>query len=206
MKRLRQACQALFLLLFVFLFLQTESTGTDELGYPVKLYLDFDPLLLITTLLSAHSVSKMFFLSFSTILLTLFLGRVFCGWICPFGTLHNMVGAFKKNVPRPSINWHKFKYYILIFLLFSSLFTAQLAGIVDPLSFLIRSFSISIYPAFNFAVRSFFDWIYEIDPPGIVFVSEKIYGALKATVLSFTQPIFQQSFFIGTIFSGYYIS
>ena len=55
MKRLRLVSQGLFLLLFIFLFLQTESKGVDELGYPVRLFLDFDPLILITTLLSAHT-------------------------------------------------------------------------------------------------------------------------------------------------------
>jgi hypothetical protein len=36
MQNLLRASQALFFLLFLFLFLQTESTGRDELGYPVK--------------------------------------------------------------------------------------------------------------------------------------------------------------------------
>ena len=51
----RRLTQALFLLLFLFLFIQTESKGNDELGYPVRLFLDFDPLILVTTLLSAHA-------------------------------------------------------------------------------------------------------------------------------------------------------
>ena len=53
----RRAVQAAFLLLFLFLFLQTEQKGADELGYPVKLFLDFDPLLFLSTLLSAHAVA-----------------------------------------------------------------------------------------------------------------------------------------------------
>ncbi len=36
MKNLRRISQGLFLLLFLFLFFQTESKGLDELGYPVK--------------------------------------------------------------------------------------------------------------------------------------------------------------------------
>jgi hypothetical protein len=45
----RRLIQGLFLLLFLFLFIQTESKGNDELGYPVRLFLDFDPLILVTT-------------------------------------------------------------------------------------------------------------------------------------------------------------
>ena len=49
MKRFRIITQGIFLLLFLFLFLQTESKGLDELGYPVRLFLDFDPLRLFRT-------------------------------------------------------------------------------------------------------------------------------------------------------------
>ena len=44
-KNIRRASQALFALLFLWLFLQTEAKGANELGYPVKIFLDADPLL-----------------------------------------------------------------------------------------------------------------------------------------------------------------
>ena len=48
----------------------------------------------------------------------------------------------------------------------SAVFTLQPVGIMDPLSLLIRSFSISIYPLFNYGVRSVFDTLYSVDPLG----------------------------------------
>jgi polyferredoxin len=201
MQNLRRLSQGIFLFLFLFLFLQTESKGQDELGYPVKIFLDFDPLILITTLLSAHSAASAFYFSIITIILTLILGRVFCGWICPLGTLNNITGSLRKQQSNtPSRDWHRVKYYILIFLLVSSLFTLQLAGIMDPISLLIRSLSVSIYPLFNYAVRAFFDTLYYLNIPGIVNISEAVYSILKQSVLSFHQPYFKQSAFIGIIF------
>ena len=41
-QNIRRITQGAFLLLFLFLFIQTESKGNDELGYPVRLFLDFD--------------------------------------------------------------------------------------------------------------------------------------------------------------------
>jgi MauM/NapG family ferredoxin protein len=126
---------------------------------------------------------------------------VFCGWVCPLGTLNNIVGSFRK--PRPdewSKNWHRVKYYILIGILASSLFTLQPVGVMDPLSLLIRSFSLSIYPAFNAAVSAVFDTLYSTDPAGIASVSEPVYDVLKKTVLAFTQPVYLQSVFIGLLF------
>lgn len=201
MQNLRRASQVIFLLLFVFLFLQTESTGRDELGYPVKIYLDFDPLIFITTLLSAHTVEKAFFFSLIMIVVTLVLGRVFCGWVCPFGTLNNMVSSLRKStrVKSPR-NWYRIKYLILIFTLVSSLFTLQLVGLMDPLSLLIRSFSLSIYPALSYSVSASFDIIYNSNIPGVVLISEAVYSLLKKSVLPFLQPSYLQSAFIGVLF------
>ncbi|MBA4349183.1 MAG: (4Fe-4S)-binding protein [Thermodesulfovibrio sp.] len=201
MQNLRRISQGIFFLLFLFLFLQTESKGHDELGYPVKLFLDFDPLIFITTILSAHAVAVAFYLSIILIAITIIFGRVFCGWACPLGTLNNIIGYLKRFSPDTTVrDWYRLKYYILIFLIVSSVFTLQLVGIMDPLSLLIRSFSISVYPLFNYGIRAVFDAIYNLNFKGIVDLSEAIYSGLKKSVLSFEQPLFNQSAFIGIIF------
>lgn len=203
MLTLRRITQCVFLLLFVFLFIQTESKGNDELGWPVRLFLDFDPLILLTTLLSAHAVAKAFLLSLVVIVLTVLLGRVFCGWVCPLGTLNNLVGSLRKARPgRESRKWHRIKYYLLIGILASAVFTLQPVGIVDPLALLIRSLSVSIYPLVNYAVRSAFDAIYSTDPAGLAAVTEPVYAVLKKTVLSFSQPVYRQNVIIGSLFLG----
>lgn len=201
MKRIRITTQIIFLLIFIFLFLQTESKGKDTLGYPVKIFLDFDPLVFISTFLSSHHVEVMLYLSIILILITIFFGRVFCGWICPLGTINNLVGNLKS---RPSIitrsDLRRFKYYLLIFLLISAILSLNVTGIFDPLSLLIRSFSISIYPAFNYALRTVFDALYSKNIPVVTDISESIYSVLKKGVLSFEQSFYYQSIFTGIIF------
>jgi len=199
-KNVRRITQGLFLLFFIFLFLQTESKGNDELGYPAKIFLDFDPLIFVATAFSAHSVLKQaFYLSILVIVSTILLGRVFCGWVCPLGTLNNMVSALNKR-HTAGREWHRFKYYILLFILTSSVFTLQLVGIFDPISLLIRSLSLSIYPLFNYSVRALFDGIYTLNPPVVVDLSESVYSFLKKGILSFEQPFFRQGAFIGLLF------
>ncbi len=201
MKNLRRISQGLFALTFLFLFLQTESKGADDLGYPVKIFLDFDPLISITTLFSSHTFQAGFYFSISVIFITLVCGRVFCGWVCPLGTLNNIFSALKKKKDSfHSLNWFRAKYYILIFLLISSVFSLQLAGIMDPISLLIRSFSVSIYPMFNISVSSLFNSIYNDGPDGLVEVSEAIYTILRDNVMAFNQPYYLQSAFIGLLF------
>lgn len=201
MVNLRRFSQALFLSIFLFLFIQTESKGKDELGYPVKIFLDFDPLIFITTLLSAHSVEKAFYLSLILIFITALLGRVFCGWICPLGTLNSIVGSLKKTstiLQREGL--FKLKYSILIFLLVSSFLGVQIAGIIDPLSLLIRSLSVSIYPSFNYTITALFNFIYDLQIPVITSISESVFSFFKKTILLFQQTHYKQSIFIGSLF------
>ncbi|ADH85404.1 4Fe-4S binding protein [Desulfurivibrio alkaliphilus] len=201
---LRIASQWLFLLFFLFLFLETEGKGADELGWPVRLFLDFNPLILLTTLLSAQSAPVAFFLSLLMVAVTLLLGRVFCGWICPFGTLHNLVsqtaGRARALVRHPA--WFKIKYYILVVMLGLALLGSQQAGLLDPISLLIRSLSVSIYPAFSLTASALFDALYHADLRGITAISERFYSLLRDTVLPFQQGFFRQSVFIGLLFIG----
>jgi hypothetical protein len=71
---------------------------------------------------------------------------------------------------------------------------------MDPLSLLIRSFSISIYPLFNYGVRAAFDTIYAVDPLGAAAATEPIFTFLKKTVLSVAQSLYEQSVVCGALF------
>lgn len=201
MKKARVITQGIFLLLFMWLFIQTESKGADNLGYPVKIFLDADPLVLVSTLLSSHSLYKNFYLAVIVIIITVFLGRVFCGWVCPLGTLHDITGALKKKPDVPRAGWTRFKYLVLIFLLTASVFSLQLTGLVDPISLLVRSLSLSVYPLFSYAVNSAFDAVYSNVPVSfVVGVSEFAYNIFKKILLPFQQPYFLQSAAMGIIF------
>jgi ferredoxin len=200
---LRKISQGFFLLLFLFLFIQTESKGNDTLGYPVRLFLDFDPLIFLSTLFASRGgqIPAGFFLSLITILITIVLGRVFCGWICPLGTLNTIVGSFRRRQSIPmDAKWHRLKYYILVVLIASSVFTLQIAGIMDPLSLIIRSFSLSIYPLADNGIRALFDTIYNTNISGLVDASEAVYGLLKKSLLAFRPLFYLQAVFIGGIF------
>jgi polyferredoxin/Pyruvate/2-oxoacid:ferredoxin oxidoreductase delta subunit len=201
MQKLRRLTQGLFLLFFLFLFIQTESRGADTLGYPVRLFLDFDPLIFLTTILSAHAAAKAFYFSLITIVVTLVFGRVFCGWACPLGTLNNIVGSIREKSPNDLyVKGYRIKYYVLIAVLASALFTLQAVGFMDPLSFLIRSLSVSVYPLFNYGLRSIFDTIYAQNPLGFASISEPLYTVFKKTILSFEQSFYKQSVVIGGLF------
>lgn len=194
----RRLAQAVFLILFLFLFIQTESKGADELGYPVRLFLEFDPLIFLAVLFSGRTFITAFLLALITVALTAVLGRVFCGWICPLGTLNNIVSSMKKDRGQPR-GWFSLKYYLLAFILVSSVFTLQPAGYLDPISLLVRSLSLGIYPALNF-IQVPLTAASGSGIPAMADLSDYVYTFLKNTVLSFQQPFFAQSFLISMIF------
>jgi polyferredoxin len=204
LKKLRIASQIIFIAFFFFLLIRTEYHGRDIIAYPVKVFLELDPLILITTFLASHTAAKMLLLGFITIALTLILGRVFCGWFCPLGIMNDFVGSFKKRkVPKETRLDRagiKVKYYVLIAILLAAVFQMHLVGILDPISLTIRSFSVAVSPALNYAFHSMFDFLYRTDFAGISGVSEPVFEFLKMHILSFQTPAFEQGSLIGIIF------
>lgn len=187
---LRRASQILFFLLFLFLFLQAEYRGQDELAWPVDLFFRFDPLILAAHLLTLSPLVWSLLWSLIFVGLTLVLGRFFCGWVCPLGT--TLDGCRRLLfTPRPdsgvAARWRRFKYYLLFFLLAGALFSLNLAGLFDPLSLLYRTLTLVFYPAFGYGVEQASLTLYRLGEP-FTYVSEPVYQLLKATVLPF-QPL-----------------
>ena len=92
--RARQISQLFFLTLFLWLCAVT-TTGTawwQVRGWPVNLFLQLDPLAAIVTVLATGVLYAGLLWALLTVVLTLCLGRFFCGWVCPFGTLHHFFG------------------------------------------------------------------------------------------------------------------
>ena len=207
MKNLRRASQMLFLLFFIVLFIQTEYKGSNELGMPVKLFLDFDPLIALSALLASHTVRAVFLLSLIVVALTVVLGRFFCGWVCPLGTLNTIVGWFRMRRLKPLKDEGRYprlrpvKYYLLVFILVAALFGWNAAGYLDPISLTIRSLAIGYNPGLNKMVRAALDLNYSLGIPVIGPALDNLYSAMIGTVLAFEQPVFRQSLFIGLIFT-----
>jgi polyferredoxin len=207
LKKARIISQSVFLLLFLFLLMKTEYHGRDIIAYPVKVFLEIDPLILLTTFLASHTIAAGMLLSLIVVAVTIVMGRIFCGWLCPLGALHDAVGSFKKikkakEETRLDRYGVKAKYYILAAVLVAAVFQIHFAGILDPISLVIRSFSLAVSPAVNYLVHGFFNLLYESDVGPLTAVSEPVYQFLKLHVISFGLPTFHQGSFIGLLFIG----
>ena len=166
---LRRISQIFFLLLFLgaaalhfAALFPGGATGDIHLRAPVRLFFEWDPLVALVNALASHALYRGLLWSLVILLPTLFLGRFFCGWICPMGTLQHFVGNMpseaKRGKQRIQSNrykrWQTVKYVVLIAGLVAACFGSAAIGWLDPFSLLVRSFGLSLLPAFNFAVRA----------------------------------------------------
>ncbi len=209
---LRRGIQTFFLLLFFVLFLRTTYYPIDRVGGPVTFFFELDPLVLAVSWLATEAVPKALLLSLVVLIVTLFLGRWFCGWVCPFGVFHNIFtslygGSAKTRILKGGYRLaQKWKYYLLVVFLVGALTGANIIGWLDPFSFFYRSLATAVYPAINAGVRELFTWIYVHDPAvaglKITSLSEPVYGVLREYFLAVEQPQYAWGTAIGLIFVG----
>ncbi len=129
---LRRGSQFIFLTVFVVLFYMTQYPLDFE---HTNIFLRSSPLIMITNTLITHSFSLRFLPAVFLLVLTLFLGRFFCGWICPVGTVSDLIPKTKRRFS----SFYKLKYYFLIFLLGLSVLGFQLLLVSDPIVIFTRS-------------------------------------------------------------------
>jgi polyferredoxin len=123
----RRISQIFFLIIFLFFCVVTTlgDRWWQLRGWPVNWIIELDPLVGLATLLSTRTLYAGLLWGCATIVLTIILGRFFCGWLCPFGAIQQFVGFIanrKKSVAakvklsryRPA---QSLKYWILTFLL-----------------------------------------------------------------------------------------
>ena len=100
LRMLRRISQIVFLILFFTLFFMTDYRGTADAelvgtGAPVGIFLEMDPLVAITTALATFTLYDRVALALIVIVGVIILGRFFCGWVCPMGTINHFFSIFK---------------------------------------------------------------------------------------------------------------
>ena len=197
---LRIIAQAFFFILFLYLLLMTRFPGEDYIDR-VEIFFHFDPLLALTTFVASRAVFIFFLPAALTLIVTFFLGRLACGWVCPLGSLHQFFSFFfkkgkilkPKKVKDKAIAW---KYYLLIFIVVSAVFTLDLVGLFDPFSFLVRSFTAGVLPVVRHSLTSAVGLLYSLNLTSLGDTLVQFFEALDINT------IFLQGFFIGFIFLG----
>lgn len=145
-------------------------------GWPVNWFLQLDPLTGLATLLTTYTIYAGLIWGLAVVVLTLIFGRFFCGWVCPFGSIHHFIGYTfhrrKKVSEKIQNNRYRsaqnIKYGILIFFLAAALgkglFDISLqTGLLDPMPLLHRSVNLAILPLIDrSALPRYYDGVFSI--------------------------------------------
>jgi len=213
--RLRLISQILFFILFLFLLVRTEfrgsitTSGSDiRLPYPVGLFFQLDPLIGLTNALTGHGLYRGLLWSLIILIPTMFLGRFFCGWICPFGSIHHFFGSLRSERKRGKQllesnrykGWQTTKYYLLIAVVVAALLGTGIVGWFDPFSFLVRSMGLSVLPTTNYGLEAGLRWLEQSRFGVISTLGMALHFVLGLVLLNFKQPYFHQGVWLGIIF------
>lgn len=211
---LRRISQISFLLVFLALLIFTSmrpasaTSGDIHMRAPVRMFFVLDPLVALTNAIATHALYRGLLWSLLILVPTLFLGRFFCGWICPMGTLQHFVGNMRSEAKRGKQRiesnhykrWQTIKYVVLIAGLVAAMFGSMAIGALDPFSLLVRSIGLALLPAFNFAARALLVPMEQSHIGAIRTTGESLHTVLQATVLDFRQAHFAQSLVLGVLF------
>jgi len=212
--RWRRISQIFFLLLFLALLAFTSLRGVPgatsdlHLALPVRLFFEWDPLVAVANAIATHALYRGLLWSLVILLPTLLLGRFFCGWICPMGTLQHFVGNMpseaKRGKQRIEANrykrWQTIKYVVLIVGLVAAAFGSMVIGWLDPFSLLVRSIGLSILPAFDYAMRSALTLLEQSHTAWIRGFAAGTHAVLSVLVLDARQAHFAQALVLGVLF------
>jgi polyferredoxin/ferredoxin len=159
----RRISQIFFFVLFIWFCIVTTASGKfwQHRSWPVNLFLNLDPLTAIGTILTTHTLYWSLLLALATIVLTIIFGRFFCGWLCPFGSIHHFVSCLgnrsKPIAQQIKLNDYRkgqsVKYFILVFLLaaaaFPSISATLQTGLLDPIPLVTRSVNLVLLPVLD---------------------------------------------------------
>ncbi|WP_455368296.1 4Fe-4S dicluster domain-containing protein [[Eubacterium] cellulosolvens] len=149
LNQLRQVVQILTLILFLYLLVGTRKEITTVLPYDI--FFRLDPLLGITSILASQVFIVSMMLGVFTIVLTIIAGRVWCGWLCPLGTILDWTPIFsiKSGEMRIQSYWLMVKYILLFMIVFTAIFSSLSLIIFDPITILSRTVTSVIIPGLS---------------------------------------------------------
>ena len=167
----RRISQIFFVILF-FWFCVVATMGTEFWrlrGWSVNWFLNLDPLAAIGAALATRTLYRGMVWAVATIVLTIIFGRFFCGWVCPFGAMHQFfgwLGAFGKKISQ-RIERNKYrkaqsiKYFLLVLFLIMAAFplwesVSLQTGLLDPIPFVYRSVNLVLIPILDSHTRAVF--------------------------------------------------
>jgi MauM/NapG family ferredoxin protein len=207
--RLRRLSQVLFWMAFLTLFLWSRREFYLHPGASVNLRqklinlpLKLDPLVMVSQALASRTFLLGSLLAIVTIVITLLLGRVWCGWFCPLGSLLDWLPlrSWKKRQPSVPEGFRSIKYVLLLVILFSALFTNLTLLILDPLTIIYRTLTTAVWPGLDSLVTSMERLLYRVS------FLQPVVGGFDSLIRPSIFPAYPAVYRYGLLYLGFLVS
>jgi MauM/NapG family ferredoxin protein len=194
----RRAVQVAALCFFVYLLF---AALQRRAAFPyADLFFRFDPLAALGAMLAARSWLPHLALALFTLLAALVAGRLWCGWICPMGTL---LGWFRfraagERAARVPERLRTVKYVLLGAIVTMATLGSLTLLILDPIALLTRTFTTSLIPGLDYAVTAVETQLlhWGVGAGAVTWVE----GMVRGPVLPAYQPHYAQAVSIFVVF------
>lgn len=154
LKRWRQTAQTVFLFGFLLLFQRVAEHAPSTFS---GIFFQCDPLIALSVWGAAKQWIPSLWPAIALVILTLISGRFFCGWVCPLGTLLDVVqyiipSRFGANENQPGfvrIKLRIFQYILLFMLIMAALLSMPWSGYLAPFALLTRGMTFAMHPGMD---------------------------------------------------------
>ncbi len=199
-RRVRQGSQILFFTAAVVLLF---AALRGRPAFPLAdVFFRFDPLAGLAGMIAARAWIPNLGLGVVTLAATLLLGRVWCGWLCPLGSLVEWVnlrgGRRRENKISP--RWRMVKQVLLVTILVAALLGNLSLLLFDPLALFTRGMTTVVIPALDQAVSALEGGLYAVD--WLRPLVDGLESSLRGPVLPAEQAVFYGSLWVAMLLAG----
>jgi MauM/NapG family ferredoxin protein len=185
-------------LFLFFLFLLWLAAYPLPAWFEVDLFLRLDPLIALGSMSVARTFIPKAAWALLVLGMTLFLGRVFCGYVCPMGATLDFWDWVNRKKGKPNRNnsfegagrFRGLKYFILFALAGSAAAGISWIFLFSPLSLMTRFYSFVVYPIGLMIANLFLDLLRPVFPH---------LGFESLSYVRYSVPLFNTNLFVASI-------
>jgi polyferredoxin len=190
---------------FVLLFFFQHKLGAAPVA---GLFFMIDPLISAGVMIASRSIVPILLLALIVVALTIAFGRVWCGWLCPMGTILDLFRARKwgKNAKERTLplslkyenRLRNVKYVLLVVMAGAAVFGNLTLFFFDPITLVTRFYAVTLLPVVNTVVTSITGSMYQAG--FLTDVVDAVEGVVRGNILPSRIGIIDGAVITGVIF------
>ena len=180
LKQLRRITQVSMLLVFFYFLITLPQKGAPSPFH--DLFFKLNPLISLTMIPRSSHIIWISLISISSLIifLTIIVGRAWCSWLCPLGTILDWAPSRVQTKVAFHSPLRHLKYLLLFMILFAAILGNLTLLILDPITLFYRSLASGVMPGLLSVVKIVEVRLYQIEAlqPGVEWIDQHIVSSI----------------------------